>query len=63
MVIAMTTVVFFKQSNKDEKIFLIPSSTEKLTHKKRKAKQTNHITDSWFKKSVTVNGTALKKLK
>ena len=45
------------------KFFISPLSTVKLTHRKRKAKQTTHITGSWFKKSITVSGIALKKLK
>ena len=52
-----------KQSNKDEKVFCIPSPTAKLTHKKHKVKQAAHITGSRFKKSITVSGTTLKKLK
>ena len=52
-----------RQSNKDEKFFIFSLPTTKLAHKKRKAKQATHITGSWIKKSVTVSGTALKKLK
>ena len=52
-----------KQSNVDEKFFISPLPTAKLTHKKRKAKQATHITGSWFQKSITVSGTALKKVK
>ena len=46
-----------------KKFFISPLPTAKLTHKKRKAKQITHITGSWFKKSITVSGTALKKLR
>ena len=60
--------VVSKQSNKDKIVFyyfsdIFPLSTAKLTHKKRKAKQATHLTGSWFKKSITVSGTALKKPK
>ena len=46
-----------------EKLFISPLPTAKLTHKKLKAKQATHVAGSWFKKSITVSGTALKKLK
>ena len=49
--------------NKDESFFISRLPTAKLPHKKRKAKQATHITGSWFKKSITVNGAALKRLK
>ena len=43
-----------------KKFFISPLTTAKLTHKKRKVKQATHMTGSWFKKSITVSGTALK---
>ena len=54
-----------KRSKKDKSVFhyfsnISPLSSAKLTHKKRKAKQTTHITGSWFKKSITMSGTGLK---
>ena len=52
-----------KHTNKEENFFISRLPTAKLTHKKRKAKQATHITGSWFKKSVTVSGTELKRLK
>ena len=56
-------VVFLNKVIKIKKIFISPLPTAKLTHKKRKAKQITHITGSWFKKSITVSGTAFKKLR
>ena len=52
-----------KHTNEDENFFIFCLPTTKLTHKKRKAKQATHIIRSWFKKSITVGGTALKRLK
>ena len=56
-------VVFLNKVIKMKKFFISPLPTAKLTYKKRKAKQVTHITGSWFKKSITVSGTALKKTK
>ena len=56
-------VVFLKKLIKMKKFFISPLPTAKLTHKKLKAKQATHITGSWFKKSITMSGTVLKKLK
>ena len=52
-----------KRNSKDEKFFIFPLPTAKLTRKKREAKQATLIIGSCFKKSVIVSGTALKKLK
>ena len=57
------TVVFLNKVIKMKKFLISPLPTAKLTHNKRKPKQAIHITSSWFKKSVTVSGTALKKTK
>ena len=62
-VIKWLAVVFLNKVIKMKKFFISPLPTAKLAHKKRKAKQATHVTGSWFKKSVTVSGTALKKLK
>ena len=37
--------------------------TKEFFDRKLKAKQATHITDFWFKKSITASGTALKKLR
>ena len=57
-------VVFLNEVMKMKKFFyyfsdISPLLTAKLTHRKRKAKQTTNITGSCFKKSITVSGTAL----
>ena len=56
-------VVFLNTLIKMKNFFISRLPTTKLTHKKRKAKQATHITGSWFKKSITLAGTALKRVK
>ena len=41
-----------------KEFFISSLPTAELTPKKRKAKQATYITGSWFKKSITANGTA-----
>ena len=54
---------FLNKVMKMKKFFISPLLTAKLIHKKRKTKQATHITGFWFKKSITVSGTAFEKTK
>ena len=53
-------VVLLNKVIKIKKFFTSSLPIAKLIHKKRKAKQATHTTGSWFKKFMTVSGTAMK---